>query len=388
MFIRNTTITHVFAFACLINGLFYAGRICAQISAQPTTNLPSNLPTETRRPVSINGAVVLEDGAPLSEPVQIQRVCGNIVHGENYTDSRGKFTIWLDENSGIGYQQASEGGGNSTMGAQLGGSSSQTTRTQLWNCEVRALLPGYYSGSVSLAGRDFSVPVTISNIVLHRIGGRTHTSVSAKDLQVPADARKEFEKGRDDYFKKKYEDADKHLAKAINIYPEYSSALDLRGREQRARRMDDEAEKSFLAAMAADEKFVAPYLHLAALHAAHGRWPEVIVMSDKVIELDADGYTEPYYFKATAHIMSKQISAAKANINKVLQMDKDHRFPRAELMMGNILRSEGNDQEALVHMKNYLKLEPNGPDAAKIQEYLAKVEQGKPLSTPPQEQQH
>src|ERR1700742_850799 len=116
--------------ACLISGFLHPRSVQAQISAQPPTNRPSDLPTETRRPVSISGAVVLEDGSPLSEPVQIQRVCGNIVHGENYSDSRGKYTIWMNEDSGIGFQQASEGGGNGTMGAQLGGRSSQTTRTQ------------------------------------------------------------------------------------------------------------------------------------------------------------------------------------------------------------------------------------------------------------------
>ena len=274
------------------------------------------------------------------------------------------------------------------MGAQLGSSTSQTTRTQLWNCEVRASLPGYYSGSVSLAGRDFSLPVTLSNIVLRRIGGSTRQSISAKDLQVPADARKEFEKGRDDYFKKKYEDADKHLAKAISVYPEYSSALDLRGREQRARRMDEDAEKSFRAAIEADEKFVAPYLHLAALLSFYAKWLDVIAISDKAIELDAEGYTEPYYFKAIAQLMTQQVTQAKINVTKVLQIDKDHRFPRAELMMGNILRSEGNDSAAAEHMRNYLKLEPNGPDAAKVQEYLTKVNQQKSISVPPAEQQH
>jgi tetratricopeptide (TPR) repeat protein len=382
----NQHLVRVVIAAYLIGGFLHSKNVCAQISAQPTTNRPSDLPTETRRPVSISGAVVLDDGSPLSEPVQIQRVCGNIVHGENYSDARGKYTIWLDENSSIGYQQASEGGGNSTMGAQLGDRSSQTTRTQLWTCELRALLPGYSAGSVSLAGRDFSVPVTVTNIVLHRIGGSAHQSVSAKDLQVPADARKEFEKGRDDYFKKKYEDADKHLAKAIGLYPDYSSALDLRGRVQRARRMDDEAEKSFHSAIAADEKFVAPYLHLAALLATYGRWPEVITMSDKAIELDANGYTEPYYFKAIAHLMTKQVPEAKLNVSKVLQMDKDHRFPRAELMMGNILRSEGNDVAAAEHFRDYLKLEPSGPDVPKVKEYLATFEQKSSPSAPLKQQ--
>jgi tetratricopeptide (TPR) repeat protein len=205
-------------------------------------------------------------------------------------------------------------------------------------------------------------------------------------LQVPADARKEFEKGREEYFKKKYDDADKHLAKAISAYPSYPSALDLRGRVQRARRMDDEAERSFLAAITANEKFVSPYLHLAALLATHARWPEVIAMSDKAIALDANGYTEPYYFKAVALLMTKQVPEAKISIGKVLQVDKDHRFPRAELMLGNILRSEGNDTEAAEHMRNYLKIEPNGPDAAKVQEYLATIEHGKGRPTPLEEQ--
>ena len=383
----NRRLAHVFAATCLIGVCSNPNYLYAQISAQPTTNRPSDLPSETRRPVSISGAVVLEDGAQLAEPVQVQRVCGNVVYGENYTDARGKFTIWIDENSIIGFQGASEGGGATTMGAQLGNRTSQTTRTQLWGCEIRALLPGYSAGAISLAGRDFSTPVTIGNIVLHRIGGSFGHSVSANDLQAPADARKEFEKGREDYFKKKYDDADKHLTKAVGLYPNYASALDLRGRAQRGRRMDDEAEKSFRAAIAADEKFVAPYLHLAALLASHGSWPEVIAMSDKAIELDANAYTEPYYLKAVAQLMTKQAPEAKVNISKVLEMDKDHRFPRAEMMMGNILRSEGNDAGAAEHLNNYLKMEPNGPDAPKIRQYLAGIQQEKSLSVPPKEQQ-
>jgi len=381
----HKTISRALVAACLVSGFTNPRYVCGQISAQPTTNRPSDLPSETRRPVSISGAVVLEDGSPLDEPVQVQRVCGNVVYGQNFSDASGKFTILIDENSAIGFQSASEGGGVTTMGAQLGNRSSQTTRTQLWGCEIRALTPGYLAGSVSLAGRDFSTPVSVGNIVLRRMGGSVGRTVSAKDLPVAAAARKEFERGREDYFKKKYDSAEKHLAKAVSLHPQYASALDLRGRVQRARRSDEEAEKSFRAAIASDEEFVAPYLHLAALLATYGRWPEVIAMSNKAIELSGDGYTEPYYFAAVAHLMLKQIPEAKLSIGKVLQMDKEHRFPRAELMMGNILRSEGNDAASAEHLERYVKMEPNTPDAAKVREYLATIQGQKPKTEPVKE---
>lgn len=342
----------------------------AQISAQPTTNLPSHLPSETNRPVEISGHVVLDDGTPLTEPVEVQRVCGNIVKGEFYSDSRGNFTILMDDKSIPAFQSASEGGGATTMGADMGSRVSQTTRTQLWGCEVRALLPGYLSGSVSLAGRDFSLPVSLGAITLHRVGGGTGTSISATALQAPESARKEYDKGRDDFAKKKFADADKHLAKAIELYPRYASALDLRGREQRTRRLDTEAEKSFADAIAADEKYVPPYLHLAQLHATHGKWPEVIRLSDKALELDGGSYPDPYYFKTVAHIMLKQIPEAKRNATKVLELDRDHRFPRAELIMGNILRHENDIPGAAEHLRKYIQLDPNAREAPDIQAYL------------------
>jgi hypothetical protein len=104
----------------------------AQISAQPTTNLPSGLPSETNRPVSISGRIVLEDGTALAEAVEVQRICGNVVKGDTFSDSQGKFIVFLDDRSTAAFQSASEGGGVTEMGAQMGGRSSQTTRTQLW----------------------------------------------------------------------------------------------------------------------------------------------------------------------------------------------------------------------------------------------------------------
>src|SRR5258708_10045758 len=69
----------------------------AQISAQPSTNLPSQMPTELNRPVSINGQVVLENGTPISETVVILRVCGSLVHRETTTGPNRKFSVILTD---------------------------------------------------------------------------------------------------------------------------------------------------------------------------------------------------------------------------------------------------------------------------------------------------
>jgi tetratricopeptide (TPR) repeat protein len=344
----------------------------AQISAQPTTNLPSAFPTEMNRPVSISGQVVLEGGMAIAEPVEVQRICGNVVKGDTYSDSRGRFTILLDDKSTASFQSASEGGGATEMGAQMGGRLSQTTRTQLWGCEVRAVLPGYVSGGVSLAGMDFSVPVNLSPIVMKRLAGVTGNSISAVALKAPKEARSEYDKGRDDFSKKKFSEAEKHLAKAIEKYPDYASAYDLRGRTLRAMEKNEEAEQAYLAAIKADSEYVPPYIHLAALQATRGKWADVAQFSDRAIKLDDRSYTEPYYFKAVAALKLNQVSDAKQSLAKVLELDKEHHFPKAEMMMGNLLRAEGDKAGAIVHYQNYIKLEPS--DAARMQAFLSDYE--------------
>jgi tetratricopeptide (TPR) repeat protein len=348
--------------------------VFAQISAQPTTNLPSAFPSETNRPVSISGRVVLEDGTALAEAVEVQRICGNVVKGDTFSDSQGKFTVFLDDKSTAAFQSASEGGGVSEMGAQMGGRASQTTRTQLWGCEVRAVLPGYVSGAVSLAGVDFSAPVTLSPIVMRKVSSGAGNSISAIALKAPKDARAEYDKGREDFSKKKYDDAEKHLAKAVDKYPQYASAYDLRGRVQRAMQKNDEAEKSFRSAIDADKEYVPPYLHLAALQASRGKWDDVVQFSDQAIKLDDRSYAEPYYFNAVAHLKLNQVAEAQKNLTKLLEVDKEHHFPKGDLMLGNILRAQGDKAAAIGHFQNYIRYEPVAADAARVKAFLQEYE--------------
>jgi len=80
------------AYACSFSAV-----ALAQVTAQPSTNLPSHMPTEMNRPVSINGEVVFDNGAPMTASVAILRVCGSMVHREAVTNARGTFNFILSE---------------------------------------------------------------------------------------------------------------------------------------------------------------------------------------------------------------------------------------------------------------------------------------------------
>lgn len=314
----------------------------------------------------------------MEESAAIVRVCGTMIHRETVTSADGKFTFIVSDTNANGMlQAASEGGATTQFGAKLGGGRvSQTTRTQLWGCELRASIPGYVSNSVSLTGKDFSTPLYIGAITLrptNRQGGGV--SVSAVNAQAPEDAKKEYEKGREAFSKKKYAEAEKHLAKAVKIYPQYAVAWDIRGRVQRMQRLDKSAETSFLAAIKADDKFVTPYLQLAGLYAANGLWENSLGATNKVIELDPLHYADAYFLSALALFNLKQFTQAESHIRRTLEIDNDRHFPRAELLLARILQAQGDAAGAAAHLRAYLKAEPSSEEAPLIRQFLAKQDE-------------
>src|SRR6185295_5860438 len=114
----------------------------------PSVPHPNKFPSmDVSRPIYLHGRVVLDRGGELSEPVPIQRVCGSVTRREGYTDTSGNFSILVGDNSN--FQDASESG-------SFSGRPTTVTARQLWNCELRAMLPGYSSSVITLAGRDFN----------------------------------------------------------------------------------------------------------------------------------------------------------------------------------------------------------------------------------------
>jgi tetratricopeptide (TPR) repeat protein len=339
-----------------------------------------------RRPVFLTGKVIMEDGTPPPDSVTIERMCNGLARPEGYTDSKGRFSIELGRNtmmmadasvsgandpafSGMGGLNSSRGGFGSTANP-MGGLSER----DLMGCELRATLPGYRSDVVMLTGRKLLDNPDVGTIILHRLGNVEGTTISATSLHAPKDARKAYDKGREALRKQKWADAQKQLEKAVQVYPEFAAAWYELGRSLESQEQLDKAREAYGKSLAADPKFVNPYLQLAGLAARDKKWQEVADTTDRVVRLNPVDFPGAYFFSSIAHYNLKNLDAAEKSAREGIKADTQHRFPKINHILGVILAQKGEFTAAAGFMKDYLKFAPKASDADVVKNQLAELE--------------
>jgi hypothetical protein len=329
------------------------------------------------------GTVMLDDGTPPSEPVTIERVCNGSPRAQAYTDRKGRFSFQIGQTSTV-VQDASEDGSN------LPGTSRPVTSiasgagpqpqlpgepdTQLANCDLRAVLSGFRSDSVSLGARRLMDDPNVGTIMLHRLANVEGSAISVTSLQAPKEARQAYDRALQDLRKNKLPEAAKELHKAVDIYPKYAAAWYELGRIQAQKGDIEQARTSFAHAVAADAKFISPYAQLAELEAKAENWAELADITTKLLKLDAVDYPMAYFYNATANLNLGAIDAAERSARAGEKLDAPHRFPKLEQVLAMILARKKDYTGAAAHLRRYLLLAPDAQDAAPMKKELAELE--------------
>jgi tetratricopeptide (TPR) repeat protein len=338
-----------------------------------------------QRPIFLSGKVVMEDGTPPPDSVTIERVCNGIARPEAYTDSKGRFSFQLGQNLGV-MQDASVssadaggfgGGFPGQQQQQRGGFPGQgrgVSERDLMGCELRAAYPGFRSEIVNLSGRRMFDNPDVGTIILRRLGNVEGTTISMTSLQAPKDAKKAFDKGRDNLKKKKPEQAQKEFEKALQLYPKYAVAWFELGLLAEARNDAEGARKAYSEALSADPKYVSPYLQMALLSAKDNKWQEVADTTDRVIKLNPVEFPQAFFYNSVANYNLRKIDAAERSAREAVKLDSNHRMPKAEHLLGIILAEKQDYNGAAESLRNYLKFAPNATDAPKVREQLTELE--------------
>jgi tetratricopeptide (TPR) repeat protein len=362
------------------------GRNTPTFPNDPRTQQPqrSPFPDQMQRPIFLSGKVVLDDGTPPPEPVTIERVCNGVQRPEGYTDSKGRFSFQLGQNSAImadasvnsndGFGDPSNSQRSGGFGG-FGGNSRGISERDLMGCELRASLPGYRSEVVNLSGRRFMDNPDVGTIILKRLANVEGLTFSATSAMAPKDAKKAYEKSREHIRKKKLADAQKELEKAVQIYPKFANAWSDLGMIHEAQNRPEDAMNAYRQAIDADAKLVKPYVAMSLLFAKQNKWQETADLSSKALRLNPYDFPIAYFYNAVANYNLKNFDEAEKSAREGVKGEAGKKIPKLHHLLGILLAQKNDVAGAMPHMKSYLAtLPPDGQETKTVKDQIAQME--------------
>jgi len=342
---------------------------------------------QQNRPIFLSGKVVLEDGTPPPDSVTIERICNGTVRPEGYTNAKGHFSIELGRNTAMmadastssglddgGFGRPSMSGARNTGFGGMGGQSAGISERDLMGCEIRANLPGFRGENVTLAGRRFMDNPDVGTMILRRLANVEGFTFSMTTALAPKEAKKSFDKGLELIKKKKLPEALLEFEKSTAAYPKYAIAWFELGRLYESQKRPEDAQKAFESAVTADGKYVKPYVNLAYLHAQKKDWEKTAATSARGIKLNPFEYPQLHYVNAVSNLNLGKMDDAEKSAREAGKLDPKGQMPRIDQLLGIILAQKNDIKGAKESFSNYLKKDPNSPEAQQVRAQLASLD--------------
>ncbi len=350
-------------------------------------------PDFSQHPLYLSGKVLMEDGTAPTDTALIQLVCRSTPRTIGRADSKGGFSIDLNNRAVINTMaDASETGGAVFGGPGAGGSQSSSlpittnmspagTRPignpgdrDLMGCDLQAALPGFRSDVLHLDNRRSLDDSNVGTLFLHRLANVEGTTISATSGLAPKDAKKEVEKGFSALKKDKLDEARKEFQKAIDVYPKFATAWVELGKIQERQNDFEAARQSYAKALEADNKLVTPYLAMASMAAREQKWQEVSQQTELVLRLNPVDFPQAYLLNSMSNYYLKNMDAAEKSAREGLHHDAEHRYPKMNEVLGVVLANKRDYAGAAEQLRQYLHYASDSSDADLARRELADIE--------------
>jgi tetratricopeptide (TPR) repeat protein len=219
-----------------------------------------------------------------------------------------------------------------------------------------------------------TVPQKNGSCLLCAVAEAPGNTVSAATLQIPGKARGEYEKGCGDLRDRKFESAENHLRKAVQLYPRYADALVVLGQTLAVHNRTEEALGVCTQASSVDPDFVPAYLCLADISGQLRQWSQTLEFADHALQLDPVQNLYGHFYMAVAQFHLSQLSAAEKNALQTIEADHFHRLPQVHLLLAQIYGSRHDLKSVATQLRAYLLAAPKSPDAPNIRKSLEELE--------------
>src|ERR1051326_5388246 len=215
---------------------------------------------------------------------------------------------------------------------------------------------------------------TDENCLLAPLASITTPSIAATQLQIPANARIEYEKACQALRHKKSAQAEKHLQKAVTESPKYAVAWVTLGQVLGLGHRLDEARRACLQGVTVETTYVPAYLCLADIAARERGWDEVLRFSARAIELDPSSNAVAYEYHAAALLNLRDLAAAEKSAVRAVQIDFKHSEPRALFVLAQIYEAKGDTASEAAELREYLKYAKDSSDIVFVKQALEELE--------------
>ena len=196
--------------------------------------------------------------------------------------------------------------------------------------------------------------------------------VSAVELNPPAKAKSEYEKGVEALGKGDLKTAAERFEKATEIYPKYGMAWSNLGLVRIRLKDEAGASAAWLKAIEVDDKLPSAYLNLARLDLQNNKLDDAGAKIAKALQIDPNN-AEGMAMLAQQQLLSGQYAKAIETAHKVHAMPHEH-LAQVHLICGDALQHEGKNAEALAEYELYLKEYPDSPRVAQVRAAMAQLQ--------------
>jgi tetratricopeptide (TPR) repeat protein len=201
--------------------------------------------------------------------------------------------------------------------------------------------------------------------------GNGSNSVSVAQYKVPQKAREALKKAQEATAKEKNDEAQKQLAKALEIYPKYADALTLRAILKMGTKDLPDAVADLQQAITDDENCALAYLVMGAIFNTESKFDDAIRSLQRGEALSPNSW-QGYFEMGKALVGKAQYEPALRQLDRAQTLvPKD--YPSIHLVKAHAMLALNDYSDAMTELQAYLTIEPQGPNTQEAQKMLAQA---------------
>ncbi len=193
------------------------------------------------------------------------------------------------------------------------------------------------------------------------------------DANVPAEARKEFDKGSDRIAAKDWTGAQSHLEKAVTLYPKYAQAFNSLGIVDLQLNQGDKAVEAFKTAAQLDGHIKPANPYLGQLYYENHQFKNAEPYLQRASNDDPRN-AKLLLALANTQLRNGENDQALATAQKVHALPNHKQFAMAHVIAAQVYTDKGDNQHAIGEYKLYLKEDPNSSIAQKVKDAIAQLQ--------------